>query len=268
MHYILNISCKCHIVYCILCVFQLQLDVQQPLSAKFCLTFKKNEFDLSVHSVNIQKPPLKISKTESEFIKKLTGFDIESDWHLFKVDVVTPISYGKIRMIHPHGDIFLFKVNDDNDWKIVGCYLAQNNECQSIRTSDIPNHWQQLYYGALNNDPAILCLEIDGFSQCMEQLCILACCKELKVSLDWNNIPFCMHKLHVRVLHENIMLKEFAFLFDQQRKFSEFTHKQVTVYVNIRDNDATLLPYAVNDNFEPHENKYEEMMWWFRERLI
>ena len=220
--------------------------------------------------MTIKKPSLTISEKEAAFVRKLTGFNIKSEWHLFEVDVLTPISYGKIRMIHPDGDIFLFKVIDHNEWKLVGCYLAQNNECQSIRTSEIPKHWQQLYYGAVEDDPAILSLEIDGLSECMEQLGILACCKELKVSLDWNNIPFSMHKLHVRVPHQDMMMKEFAFLFEKQRKFTEFTHKQVIIKVNIRDSlTSSVVDTPINDNFEAHQTKCEEeMMWWFHERSI
>ena len=162
-------------------------------------------------------------------------------------------------MIHPDGGIFFFKVNGQDDWKLIGCDLAQHDECQSIRTSEIPKHWQELYYGSLRNDSKVLSLEIDGISKCMEQLCILACCKELKVLLDWNDFPFCMRRMHISVSHLDMMMQEFAFLFDKQRKFSELIHKQVAIEVYIRN--TPIMPVKVrnliNDNFVAEEKKHQ-----------
>jgi len=201
-----------------------------PLASNFaCIC---THFDLRFHAITIKKPSFHFTDQERDFILSLTGYDVDKHCEDFYVHAESCVMRGLIVMSYDK-DIFLFRVVSESEWILQGCYITVRSTCKTIRTSDIPKHWQIFHYvGCANSDIDGFLLHLNGFPDSLCEISIQTCCEKLKVSMDWNDIPFATTRIRIR-LKNQMLLSEFGFLFDVDRV--EYDHKRVAIDFTIKE---------------------------------
>jgi len=217
-----------------------QLVVTRALSPD--LFFLVSEFNPCHHSIRINKPSLNMFQKERNFVRSLTSYDMDMEWKNFRIDVSTCIMRGLIVMKYQK-DAYFFHIDGEKEWTLKGCHIHGGKKCKSLYTSDIPQHWQLFKYGSgCDSNEDNFALHMDDFSQNMREFAVFKCCDKLNVSIDWNDIPFQMRYIHVRMKESN-MLQKFGFLFDVNRLYADFSHKRVSIALQLQLNNESFASF-------------------------
>jgi len=219
-----------------------------------------------VPRITIRKPLLTIGVNEEDFIKKLSGLDVQSELKHLEIAQAFCIQNGKIWMTNHQGDSFLFRVKDQSTWCLVGVSLRNRNKCARFQTSEIPSHWEHFFFIGNDADNWNTFVKVDGFSNNMRKFAVDPC-NNLLVTIDWNDIPYGMKQLRIGKIHYSVLTKQFSFLFDQRRPASDFHNRPVIIRCELQSYDqwsAANFDLKVNSHFHKFGRVYRDQMEYFQ----